>query len=264
MNEICLTPKELLVLASSVGAGNFYGIKDPFCGMAQQEIEAAIPSIQLALEQKGYAQLGFDSAFHIVPDVLSLVSVCAMCEKYVMIDVISNGERVPKEVLYFSNKLCVKLTQDDEGVKISSICPEAFIDDLIANVFQRYPQVVSDKASVAISKNVLDQAKERGVEDAKQMLQSAGCSPAVASAIADGLNQRCTTVSLVAVDLKGHSLDAAIYIVSQTTLLSMKLDDFGDQDNWCVKQLAHGELKQELLPLIGSSAHRGGTDDALM
>lgn len=264
MNEICLSPQELLVLASSVGAGNFYGIKDPFCGMARHEIEAAIPSIQLELEQKGYAELGFDSSFHIKPDVMSMVSVCAICEKYIMVDVISAGNRVPKEVLYFSNEHCVKLTQDENSVKISSVCPEAFINDLIADVFQCNPHEAGDETSIVISKSVLDHAKERSVEDAKQVLQSAGCSPAVASAIAEGLNQLCTTVSLVAVDLRGHSLDATICIVSQDALLSMKLDDFGAQDNWCVSQQTHEELRHELLSLIGDSTRRGGTDDALM
>lgn len=264
MNEICLSPKELLVLASSVGAGNFYGIKDPFCGMARHEIEAAIPSIQLALEQKGCAHLGFDSSFHIMPDVLNLVSVCAMCEKYVMIDVISAGDRVPKEVLYFSNGQCVRLTQDNDSVKIALADPDAFIDELIANAFQSHPHLAGEKISIVISKSVLDQAKERSIEDAKQMLQSNGCPPAVASTIADGLNQLCTTVSIVAVDLRGHSLDATICIVSESALLSMKLDDFGVQDSWRVSQLAHSELKQELMSLISGSAHTGGTDDALM
>lgn len=257
MREINLSTKELLVLASHVGAGNFYGIKDPFCGMSRQEIEAAIPSIQLALEQKGYASVGFDSTFQINSDVKNTVSVCAQCDKYIMVDMISAGARTPKEMLYFSTGHCIKLTQSDAGVSLSETTPESFVDRLLETVFQSYSDNAYDTGSITLSKTVLDVAKKKSLEDSKLFLQSHGCSPAIASIITEGLHQLCTTLSLVAVDLNDHTLEALICIVSQSASVSMRLDDLGAQDNWCVNWLSHKEFEKELRQIVSVPDCRG-------
>ena len=75
-----MTPKELVVLASKLGATTFYGIPDPFRGMSRAEIKAALPQIQHQAEQRGLATMGFDLSLSVNTEAAEIISACTMCD----------------------------------------------------------------------------------------------------------------------------------------------------------------------------------------
>ena len=80
MESISMSPKELLVLASKLGAATFYGLQDPFRGMSRAEIKASIPQLQMQAEKRGLAIMGFEQDFAVEAKAAELISVCANCE----------------------------------------------------------------------------------------------------------------------------------------------------------------------------------------
>lgn len=76
-----MTPKELLVLASKLGAITFYGLQDPFRGMNRAEIKTSIPQLQQQAERRGLAVMGFEQDFTVAPEAAELITICTKCER---------------------------------------------------------------------------------------------------------------------------------------------------------------------------------------
>ncbi|MDD4729783.1 MAG: hypothetical protein PHN55_13680, partial [Dysgonamonadaceae bacterium] len=100
MSKIELNAREILYLSALAGATEFIGIPDGFYGMDELEIKQEILKIQSELERRGYAQADFDGNFNPNAEVMQVIQICAMCEKYISVDKISALSN-PEKLLFY-------------------------------------------------------------------------------------------------------------------------------------------------------------------
>ena len=249
MESISMSPKELLVLASKLGAATFYGLQDPFRGMSRAEIKASIPQLQMQAEKRGLAIMGFEQDFAVEAKAAELISVCANCERYMTVDSIASGKRRPREVVYYSKNKTVLLQDHTEEIILQKADANVLRDLIYQQYFSEQVEKSPQDEGIRIPPTLLGKLRILG-DCGGEQLKEYGCSEEMADAIMQGLNGRCTYLSMVCVDLQKRSCLSLLCILSGFGIVRLWLEnDAGDEycrANW----ISHQGIAEELSKLF--------------
>lgn len=245
MDSIVLSPKELLVLASKMGAKSFYGIQDPFRGMTRNEIRTELPGIQLQLEKKGLATLGFDDSFTLTPLCEEIIPTCALCDQYIAVDSIAFGNVQPKTLLYFRNGMSVALHKSEPGLELRKVSSDEATTFLMSLGFSNCANIAEETSCFKFSQSLLMKARDMEFQEALNAFEKNGCPPPISEVLVLGLHQKCEYCSLIAVDLKKHDFKNLICIITQDRSLRLALGEEDDiwQATWVSKDTIHHEIE---------------------
>ena len=213
--SISMTPKELLVLAAKLGAGTFFGLRDPFRGMSRADIRAALPQLEQQAERRGLAAMGFDLSFTVEAEAAALISTCAMCERYVTVDAMAAGQRQPKEVLYARGGSSVLLQDAAEEVVLRRTEGAVLCGEISDRYFSGLPEETpASEGAVRVPPALLRELRSAESGGAER-LTVCGCSPAMAETVLRGLRGQCTYLSVVRVDLKENACVSLLCVLDE-------------------------------------------------
>lgn len=249
MESISLSPKELLVLASKLGATTFYGLQDPFRGMSRAEIKASTPQLQREAEKRGLAIMGFEQEFTVKAKAAELISICANCERYMTVDVIVCGKCQPGEVVYSSKGDTVLLQNHTEEVTLQKADVNVLRDAIYQQYFSHQVEKIPQDQEIRIPPTLLTKLRMQGGNDGGQ-LKEYGCSEEMANAIMQGLTGQCTCLSMVCVDLKKRSCLSFLCILPNSGIVKLWLENDAEDEYCCANWLSHHGAVDELAILF--------------
>lgn len=249
MGSISMSPKELLVLASKLGADTFYGLQNPFRGMSRAEIKASIPQIQQQAEKRKLAIMGFEQEFAVEKNVAELISVCANCDRYMTLDVIVNGKHQPREVVY-SNDCDIVLLQDlSDEVTLQKTDVNVLQDIIYKQYFSEQIDKTPQDKEIRIPATFL--SKIHVVDsNGKEQLIKYGCSEGMAEAIIQGINRRCTYLSMVRVDFQNRLCLSLICVISNFGIVRLWLENDEGEEYCCANWISLQDVAEELSKLF--------------
>ena len=252
MDSITLSPKELIVLSSMIGAKNFYGIQNPFRGMTKNEIQAEIPDIQLQLEKRGLVSLGFDDSFTMTPLCEAFLPVCALCERYLTIESIASGKIQPSIRIYFRGGEIVLLLYSDEGCELRKMTCDEAVKYLLTSTYSHCTDVTEDCSIFSISQSDLGKIRNISPKDALNFLIKADCPASVAEALILGLHQKCEYCSLIAVDLSNNLLNILMCIITAEGCLRLTPTEMhgSKEDIWEISWINRDSIYTEIQSII--------------
>ena len=229
MGSISMSSKELLVLASKLGAMTFYGLQDPFRGMSRAEIKASIPQLQIQAEKRGLAIMGFEQEFTVEANAADLISICANCERYITVDVMASGKHQPREVVYSNRGNTVILQDYTEEVTLQRADANAIQNLIYQQYFTEQVEKSPQGQAIRIPTTLLGKLRILGGSGGEQ-LKEYGCSEEMADAIMQGLSNQCTYLSMVCVDLQKRSCLSLLCLLSDFGIVRLWLEnDAGDE-----------------------------------
>ena len=243
MQKKSMTAKEVMVLASELDATTFYGLCDPFRGMSRAEIRAAIPELQHQAEQRGLATIGFDLSFHVKAEAADLISICAMCDRYMMIEAVVMGDRRPKTVLYGRDGNSVLLQTGSELIELKRTMAASVRSALMDTYFPLLEKDKSKCESVKLPISLLRSWKETEDCDIEKLTKQ-GCPEEIAEFILQGLQEKCTYLSVIRVDLQDNDFDALLCLISPTGRVRLQVENVEGEELCCVSWLGSEALAE--------------------
>ena len=250
MDALILTAKELMYAAFQLGADRFFGLPDPFYGMEPEEIRREIGELQLSLEKKGYAQLGFDDVFALKAPVKEFLETTALCDRYVMLQG-EGHDAAPLTVLYCREGCRALLRQDAQQLTLTEPAARDMKDSIARALGGAFDTDGAPQA-VLLSEEVLTAAQLAAPDDPQQaqtLLTGQGCGEQTAALLVQGFRREIGFHLLCEGDLKRRSLRHLIVIGNGKARISLVPEDI-DQRLWrvqvgvdasAVKRLLDGE-----------------------
>jgi len=113
VNNVVLSPYELLYIAVCLGATEVFGIEDAYYGMNETEIKTIIINLQTALEERKYATIYFDGRFEIADNVRTAMETVAKCEKLVVVNDV--------DIYYSKNEKIINLQKSGKAYALLEI-----------------------------------------------------------------------------------------------------------------------------------------------
>ena len=227
MSKVELNAREILYLSALAGATEFIGIPDGFYGMDELEIKQEILKIQSELEGKGYAQADFDGNFNPNDEVMEAVRTCALCEKYISVDKISESSSPAKLLFYFYNNKIIKVRSISDIFELTAV-NSANINSYILEHINWITQGEKNAGSkVVIPQSLLAQVKDStenfsaktGVEE----LHKSGCDNIQAQIIYSGLTGTSNYYSVIIVDFNSEENDVQSIMVINSKSGSLEI-----------------------------------------
>jgi len=265
--RIELNIREILYLSALAGAAEFMGIPDGFYGMDELEIQQEIMKIQSDLEKQGYAQTDFDGNFKPDTEVMKVIRVCALCEKYIFVDNISAGSNPVKLLFYFCGGEIIKVKEMSDKYELSPADPEDINHSILEhlNWVSQAEGTAGDR--VIIPQNLLAQVKastenEFSGEASLEELYKAGCSNTLAKIIYSGLSGASNYYSVIIVDFNSEENDVLSIMAVNSKNGSLELIPAAIDEEEAVefRMINYGTFKNKLtdaLTLIGISGSSG-------
>lgn len=242
MNSITLSAKELIVLASYLGADTFHGLKDPFYGMTKTEILGEIPEIQMQIERRSYASLGFDDSFTVLPDVVDIISTCIFCESYLMVDAILYGEVHPKTMIYMKDGKIVLMKIIGEDIEIKRVTAEE-CEDILSISTETTKQV--DSNEVFLDYDLFHAIKGRPKDEIVLQLKSVGCSDKMANLLTDGLTKQCYYKAISFVNCVNRKSISVSFIYADDSILKLSMTE-NSLTRWSAKLVSNEQMAKEI------------------
>lgn len=245
MKEWKLSAKALLVLASSLQAQHFYGMRDPFFGMTAQEIRAEQDTLLADLEQTGCVTLGFDGSVSVAPELGQLVQICTDCQVYATVDAICAGQIQPRRLLYRRDGACALVEQDGAAVTLQAYdwqqAPACILGEAL--------QTVPEEPAAVLPQPLLQ--KLPGLEEpaAVAKLQAAGCGEQMSRLLFRGLTRTADYRSIGVVELARRSLQCIALVSGPEGQLQLLADD-DYTDQWHVSWQTASALQRAVAALL--------------
>ena len=261
MCDLKLTAKELLFAASCLGAQTFFGLPDPFWGMDETDIALELTELQLSLEKKGYASVGFDDAFKLSLDAKELVSVCANCEQYIMADLTSPGSLSKSPLFHVCDGKAVRISEEKGSLTLRSIkpseiagliwkemsCPE---DDSISST-QTY---ILPYQCIAKAQELAESAPNRAVS----LLVNEGCPEQLARILLEGFSRKAHFCSVSVTDLIERRFEYFICVRNASGSILLTPIPSAADDCWELRSVSSSELRKQLDSLCDLPDLEGG------
>lgn len=248
MDKLVLEAKELLLLASQLGACNFYGVSDPFFGMSRDEVWGEIPRLQQQLEEKQLVSFGFDGTVDINTEVQDIVSTCALCDRYITLDAISSGQSHPKRFFYMREENSAEMLQRDGDITLFWQSSEKFVDSIVETTVAGIEQYESTDDAVHIPRDVLSEASS-ALDKASQVLRDCGCSTKMADVISQGLNRIGGYYMVTAIDVLRNSISDFVCVSGKDGLVQFSVSQ--ERENaWKASWIGKNEVKELLCRMV--------------
>ena len=246
-----MSAKQLMVLASELGAEHFYGIQDPFREMRMEEIRAEYPALLSSLEQLGYLSQGFDEAVSIPETIRQLIKVCIACEQYLTVDEIHMGKSAPGLVVYKRASVCACIEKKEDFVKLRPVK----LDDGAGLVLRQLKELYAPQSDVPLSplvypleQKTLQLCAVQGVE-VRQVLREAGLPDPIAALLAATLQQQGHYCCIHVVDLQHRSLQSLCVAYNERLLLQLRPDTEAPS-TWLLQLRSLSDIEEELLAML--------------
>lgn len=235
MNERTMTVRQLMVLASELGAEHFYGMRDPFGEEDPAQVHAAYASILTELEASGGVSLGFDGSVVVDETLAALVRACAFCTRYVTVEQILCGEPAPLRNIYLHEGRAVCLEAGAGRVRLCEISPEETARLALREVLAGCGAQEESESAFCVRQQTLALCAQRSEQGLRE-LRAAGMQPELAQLLADGVRQRANYCCLSAVDLEKRTLQS-VCVVYDAQRLALLEPDTREIDGWQVRTL---------------------------
>lgn len=267
MSKIELNAREILYLSALAGASEVIGIPDGFYGMDELEIKQEVLKIQSELESKGYAQADFDGNFNPNTEVMQVIKVCALCEKFISFDKISSASKA-KLLFYLYDNRVMKVEAVSDKFELTTL-KHADINPYILKHINWIAQEKKDVGNkVVIPQSLLHQIKE-STEDgfseklAIEELHKAGCSDVQGQIIYSGLSGTSNYYSIVIVDFNNEENDVMSIIAINSNNGSLELipADTGEEEEVVFHKIDYEIFKRKLADALSLIGRVDGGDD---
>ena len=257
MEEMTLSTKECLLAAARLGASKFFGLPDPFYGMTVDEIRRESGELQLSLEKKGYAEVGFDDTFALKPEAASLVGTCANCQSYLMVQLLAPGEKERQLLIYAGEEGLVAADVRGHEVTLRRIGEEAVAGRVLSEI-RPAASGSGAKSAARVRQADLAEAQSLAIDEpskAAELLDSWDCPAEISALLIQGFRREAGRYVFFRTDLRERTLTEMIAVQGADGAVCMRLEDM-DEDLWNAEFLPSGitaETLGELCALKGAA-----------
>ncbi|MDD4438825.1 MAG: hypothetical protein PHS04_12440 [Tissierellia bacterium] len=264
MSKVELNAREIMYLSALAGATELIGIPDGFYGMDELEIKQEILKIQSQLESKEYARADFDGNFFPNTEVMQVIQVCALCEKYLSVDKIS-ATSANKLLFYLYDNRVIKVKAISDKFELTTLNP-VDINPYILKYINWITQEEKDVGNkVVIPPSLLKQIKgstedEFASKTAMEELYKTGCNNIQAQIIYSGLSGTSNYYSVIMVDFNSEENDVMSIMVinSKSGSLEVLPVDTGGKEAVAFHSIDYDTFKNKLIHAL---TLMGITDD---
>ena len=256
MNQIRLSDRELVYLAAQAGAMRFYGIPDPFFAMDAAQLRFAVEEVKRSLHNKGYADQGFDSGFSISEDVLSLMEVCALCERY-LITSLSGTDSDFRTVAYSRDSRVVILQETGKGdYLLTEVYDQTLTSSLEKmDLFFGHTVPTQEAISVSIPFQTLASAQKKAVPEeddagALTVLMEGGVPEPMAKVLLAGFHGTAPSLNMNLIDLQRRRTDGFLCFAAQEGMIRMSPIWLDEEESWQIAYTTSCELAEEARGLM--------------
>ncbi len=251
MREIQLSPKELIYIASILGAKEFFGVPDPFFGMARNEIVASIDMIQTNLTSKGLLEMDFSGTIRVQEDVACLIKKCAFCDSYIAGAI--QGNTATKQIVFYCKETEIfALISDDDLLCIY----ETNISDAIHRIMEMLDSEVinipssSSKTSSRFSSNIIEKTRKEALAGqssvARQEMLLAGISAPIASVFLNSFQTSVKLYVFVATSFVKKKVESLLCINSDGSLVTIEKCEDSEHGTWLAEEVSGEEYFKKL------------------
>lgn len=227
MAKLELNPKELVYLASILGATEFFGLKDPFYGMSRNEIAAAISMAQQQLSERGIMEMDFTGSISVTEKAKSIVYDCAFCNAYVLGEY-QKEKTTEQFIVYFKESNMILLRFFGEKIQLDT-CSVTDVLDIVSELIehgQSENDTIAQKEYYRFSYNLVNEAKQLVLHDKREvaceMLLSAGLSGNIAETFLNSfINDSCRS-AFVVTDFARNTVEPVLCITDSIRMICME------------------------------------------
>lgn len=223
MDSITLTSREILYIASTCGADEFWGIPDGFYGMDEAEITAEINSIKLSLTNKGYARMNFDGEFEIADGVKEIILVCAERDKYISFDKSAlNKDRILR--FYIKGDRIFRITEEDNSYLICQSAKNAIKKSLLDFAKWSEEKQLPEESAILENEFLRKVKAMNELDNPVAELKLMGCDNVKAKILYEGLSGFADFYSLMIIDFTAENdeLQSLMFIHSDDGTLELE------------------------------------------
>lgn len=241
MAEITLSTKECLAAAAKAGARNFFGLPNPFWGMSAEAIQREIGELQLSMEKKGCAEVGFDDVFVLKPETAELIGLCTNCDSYLLAQFLLPEEPEKQLVLYAGQGGFAHAHIRGSDVTLGRLEEDALLPTLLEEIG---PPAAGDapESQTQIRQSDLAGAKDLAIDDAgaaARQLMEQGCPEAMAQVLVQSFRHEAARCVFFRTDLQKRRLTQMLAFQSGDGAVCMTLED-AQEDLWNAQYLPQG------------------------
>ena len=193
MQEIQLTPQELIYVASLLGAKEFFGIPDPFFGMDRGEIATCVNTIQSDLNKKGILDMDFSGTIRVCEPVADLVKKCAFCDAYAL-GAFQEESGLESLVVYFKGQEMMLLTSMGSTLSVRSADIKEVLSHIsgILGAATISPKTAPSKGKISFTYQAMERLRKLAISGddaaAKKEMITAGFNEAISNVFLGGFH----------------------------------------------------------------------------
>lgn len=255
VQEIQLTPKELVYVASILGAKEFFGIPDPFFGMDRGEIAACVNTIQSDLNKKGVLDMDFSGAVRVCEPVADLVKKCAFCDAYAL-GAFQVESGIESLVVYFKNQEVIFLTLRDSTLCVHSADIKEVISK-ISSILGRETlgsSVTSSKAKSSFTYQTIEKLRKLAIAGndtaAKKKMVAEGIDEAIGKVFLGSFHADAKLYTLVVTNFVADQVDLLLCIDYHGSLVCVEKDRNSNTDEWIAEEVSGKEFVRYMEDLL--------------
>lgn len=251
MDSCELNSKEIMCIAASLGATELYGIPDEFAGVSEAALTNEILGVQSSLERKGYLKENFDGEASLNGDILKIVEICVMCEKFIAIDKQVRHKAQEGVLFYIKGAMAVMAVKDGDEYKMKAFDTSA-ISDAVSGLIEWRNDGAAERFNCRITDKALVKAKKlksrNADEAAEKELTSAGADSNVAKIILNGFGGNEDFYSFTFANPKAESdnADNVMYIMTGKEIVRLKTVMEDEEDVVYFQNAAKSGIENEL------------------
>lgn len=250
MDELRLTPAELLYLSALLGMGNMWGFADPFGAVDEDELSAQILRLQESLVEKG--GLLTDEEEQLTPEE-NLKRQLALCRDSEKVYILSSDklEKQGIQLRFFqTGERLVRYECREEAVL--SFCDTGWLRREIRSFFGE-GKGEDDPFFLMTAVSRLRRMGSLSRQHFLQELRNCGCEESLALLIADGLQGGAEFKSLLVYSRKGEqeTMENKLVTLEFAGGSLMVTAERSGADCVCLTRLSSEKLSGELTAILG-------------
>ncbi len=250
--DAVFTPEELLYFAALTGASDLRGIADGFAASGGWDAARQIRLVQKSLAEKGFVHKGPGTG----SQILGAVSVCALCDAFMALDISHPRYGVRCELFYRKDGRIVQLAWHPLGRKIKSLAGQSELFDSITASLHWQSAETTDEPAIVVKRALLAKAKAEtaadGVVRGAGLLKAGGLSADISAALCASLGGMAGYCTIVVTDCRtNRETFSAVFADSPGGIYSLQ-DAGADmvKISPLSRRQAEDMLKKEVIPLF--------------
>ncbi len=255
LREIQLTPKELIYVASILGAKEFFGIPDPFFGMERGEIATCVNAIQSDLNQKGILEMDFSGSVRVCEPVANVVKKCAFCDAYAL-GVFQVEGGIESMVVYFKNQEMISLTSQDSSLYIHSADIKE-VRSKFSSILEEKKcgsNVTSSKTRSCFTYQTIEKLRKLAIAGddtaAQKEINAAGIDEAIGKVFLGCFHSEAKLYTLVVTNFAVDQVELLLCIFYHGSLVCVRQERNSNSGEWIAEEVSGKEFTQYIEELL--------------